>query len=180
MKKILLSCILLLQISCGSSQDSNSSKEESSEPFPAFASSADGGSTTKTFSFKTSEIEFSCTDGGLGAIPKIALILSITVVQNTITILSKDESGTVKAEASGVQIEKISGFSGVIENDGSFIASQTATGKHETYGTLSMSYHLEGVLSRSEWHGNYEFTLLFDEYYLSCTYTSTFSGVQMN
>jgi hypothetical protein len=73
----------------------------------------------------------------------------------------------------------LSGYSGLIEKDGTFSAKQTGRGTHVTYGDVGLTYNIKGrITTAGSWSGDYEYKIAFEDLYETCTYTSKFSGTK--
>ena len=133
------------------------------------------------FTFKTSKVQFSCTDTSTGVSDPILMNLRIKVDGNKITIESAlDGTATdgVTKTAPGVSNLEISGYVGLIEKDGSFVAQQQARIDMLDFGPARINYTISGQISpnNTEWSGDYKYSVYFVNYYETCNYVATFNG----
>lgn len=66
---------------------------------------------------------------------------------------------------------------GVRQLSGRFSMSSSLLASIERIeGNLSVSYNLLGYFNDMGWSGNYEFSIYFQSYRVTCTYSSPFEG----
>jgi len=127
------------------------------------------------YSFKTGSISVSCTDGSSDTLSAIAFNITVTQTDNKISFQS--DAG----DTPGITITETSGTSGNIETDASFIVTQTSTATVDGIaGNITLNYNLSGAFSTSGHSGTYKYSAYFQSYYITCTYTTSFSGSKLS
>lgn len=159
----LLPILLVFTVLNGCSDDTNVPPlETNSAGFPQVAG---------RYSFNTGDFIFACTDGATGINPAVAL--TIDIVQNDSEIESIN-TGT-SAVTPGITIISASRSIGNVDQNGSLLLNQTATAEIDgIFGTVLITYHVEGRFSSRGWIGIYRFSVA--ELSRTCNFESLFSG----
>jgi hypothetical protein len=163
-KRFLGTMLALLGTSCGSDSGSNTTGEPPSSGL---------------YSFTTSDLATTCSDGTGGTNPKFAMNVSVTLTGNQIKITAPDgdQTSQEKVESAGFKINA-SGYSGILNKDNTFVATQTGSGSSDQFGALVATYALDGKFKAEKWSGSFKYNIVFTEKNASCEYKATFEGTR--
>lgn len=164
--KFLLVTLTSLFASCGVGDLVKDEKSESSE------SSGPVSFVSGTYSLKSGGLAFTCTNGNKGELDPAAFNNRVVFTDpNVIEITDLDESDGVT----------VSGFSGLTETDGSFMARQSGDAFDSDAGNLDVTYIMTGKFTNEEtWSGTYQMTIYFNDLETSCDYKANFSGSRVS
>ena len=122
----------------------------------------------------TSVISVECTDGSTETLPAQAISGVIEHTGNRVEFIN-DDQGSVP----GVTVVETDATDGVIETNGRFIMTSSTLATIEGIdGNLTVNYNLSGCFNDSGWGGEYGYSIFFQNYALTCTYSSPFSGTK--
>jgi hypothetical protein len=128
------------------------------------------------YSFNTSAIGVSCTDGSTATNPAIALNFDIVQTDNQITLVNTNAAGGIP----GITIIDSTDASGNVQKNSKFITSQITTATIDGIaGTVSLNYNVSGTFTSTGWSGTYTFTAT-SGILGTCTFSSTFTGDKIN
>ena len=152
-----------------SSEDSSAPETTNSSGFPEVSG---------TYAFTTGNVGFTCSDGSSGSIPPISNNAVISQINNVITIAAPPGTNT---DIPGITVIEEGDNKGTVTTSGNFTTSKLMTAYFDQLALNgSIQYSLTGSFSNSGWSGNYRFIVTFTDIFVSCDYTTTFSGSKVN
>lgn len=153
---------LFLIFSCGGDGDNPTPISTNSSGFP---------DVVGRYSFNTTAISVSCSDGYLSSNPAFSHNFDITQDVNVITLIDENAGDVVP----GVTILEVSDFSGNVQKDATFIANQSITAEVvDIVGAVHFAYGLSGKFTNFGWSGAFEYTATTS--LVSCDYRTTYAG----
>jgi hypothetical protein len=138
----------------------------------------DGGfpNVAGRYSFNTSAVRMSCTDGATATNPPIALNLDVSQSGNVITLANADGAGGVP----GIDVVERSDATGNVQPNARFIVNQAVSARIDGVSdTVSIIYSTTGRFSISGWSGTYEYSIASASVG-TCRFVSSFNGSRLN
>lgn len=129
-------------------------------------------------SFSYSAMDYKCSNWEEGRIAGMSLEMEYWIEDGMIFIQQtqrQNVQGQMKQQVLN-QEASASLISGLIEADGSFIATGTSEIVDPQNGPIHAFYTIDGLLTESGWAGDYSFTSDVKDWFVTCTYETKFSG----
>ena len=168
MRKLLL-LLAVLALGCVHDKDDNFNPAAdiplNSDGFPHVAGK---------YSFSTSTIKMTCTDGGVGSVPAVSFNVDVSQTGNELNL-----SGGSSAVPGATVVEQGDWF-GLIGKTGSFTLNRALIVDYDALVGLSdLTYTVSGQFTKTGWAGNYEISAYMRNYLVTCNYKTTFTGEKL-